>query len=180
MQLLSGDSDTRDKPKPRLPDWMSVANYMRSQGGPRTNPLPVYVGVNPPTSYTGSAYLGDAYSPFAVSGDPNKPNFVVPNIGLSDLNEVRNLGRRTSLRQNLDTLERAFDHANELQALDEFEIQAMTLLTNPKTKDAFDLSQETEKWVILLQYLMKLYNYHQQNLHCLLVLFYQSRILLTY
>jgi hypothetical protein len=145
MQLLSGDSDTRDKPKPRLPDWMSVANYMRSQGGPRTNPLPVYVGVNPPTSYTGSAYLGDAYSPFAVSGDPNKPNFVVPNIGLSDLNEVRNLGRRTSLRQNLDTLERAFDHANELQALDEFEIQAMTLLTNPKTKDAFDLSQETEK-----------------------------------
>ncbi|MCA9207972.1 MAG: DUF1501 domain-containing protein, partial [Planctomycetales bacterium] len=31
MQLLSGDSDTRDKPAPRLPDWMSVANYVRSQ-----------------------------------------------------------------------------------------------------------------------------------------------------
>jgi len=145
MQLLSGDADTRDKPKPRLPDWMSVANYMRSQAGPRTNPLPVYVGVNPPTNYTGSAYLGDTYSPFAVKGDPNQPNFVVPNIGISDVNEVRNLGRRTSLRQQLDTLERAFDHANELQALDEFEIQAMTLLTNPKTKDAFDLSQESEK-----------------------------------
>ena len=31
MQLLSGDPDTRDKPKPRLPDWMSVTNYVRSQ-----------------------------------------------------------------------------------------------------------------------------------------------------
>ena len=145
MQLLSGDSDTRDKPKVRLPDWMSVANYMRSQEGPRSNPLPIYVGVNPPTSYTGAAYLGDTYSPFAVQGDPNKPNFVVPNIGLSDAKEIDHIGRRSSLRQNLDTLERAFDQAGELQALDEFETQAMTLLTNPKTKDAFDLSQEDDK-----------------------------------
>ncbi|MCA8988675.1 MAG: DUF1501 domain-containing protein [Planctomycetaceae bacterium] len=142
MQLLSGDPDTRDKNKPRLPDWMSVANYMRAHGTSRDNPLPRYVGVNPPTNYTGSAYLGDAYSPFIVTGDPNKPEFTVPNIGLSDVSQVRQLQRRSSLRQNLDTLERAFDKAGELEALDEFEAQAMTLLTNPKTKEAFDLSQE--------------------------------------
>jgi len=145
MQLLSGDSDTRDKPKPRLPDWMSVANYLRSQEGPRTNPLPLYTGVNPPTNYTGPAYLGDAYSPFAVTGDPNNPSFSVPNIGMSDPREVKHLQRRATLRQKLDTLERAFDKAGELQALDEFEAQAMTLLTNPKTKVAFDLSQEDDK-----------------------------------
>lgn len=144
MQLLSGDSDTRDKPAPRLPDWMSVANYMRSQEGPRTNPLPVYVGVNPPTSYTGAAYLGDAYSPFSVTGDPSSPNFVVPNIGLTDQNEINRLGRRTTLREKLDTIERAFDQQGELGALDQFETQAMTLLTNPLTKDAFDLSQEDD------------------------------------
>lgn len=142
MQLLSGDSDTRDKPKPRLPDWMSVANYVRSQEGPRQNPLPAYVGINPPLEYNGPAYLGDAYSPFVVSGNPNLPNFTVPNIGLSDPKEVRRLGRRSTLRQNLDTLERAFDHQRELAALDEFESQAMTLLTNPKTKEAFDLDRE--------------------------------------
>jgi hypothetical protein len=145
MQMLSGDSDTRDKPKPRLPDWMSVTNYLRSLEGPRTVPLPAYVGVNPPTSYNGPAYLGDAYSPFSVTGDPNSPKFVVPNIGLTDQTEVKHLGRRASLRQNLDTLERAFDQAGELQALDEFETQAMTLLTNPKTKDAFDLSKEDDR-----------------------------------
>ena len=142
MQMFSGDSDTRDKPQPRLPDWMSVTNYLRSQAGSRTNPLPAYVGVNAPTTYNGPAYVGDAYSPFSISGDPNNPNFVVPNIGLSDPTEVKHLGRRASLRQNLDTLERAFDQAGELQALDEFETQAMTLLTNPQTKVAFDLSKE--------------------------------------
>ena len=142
MQLLSGDPDTRDKPKPRYPDWMTVANYMRSLAGPRRNPLPAYVGINPPLEYNGPAYLGDAYSPFVVSGDPNAPAFSVPNIGLTDAGEVRRLARRSTLRQNLDTLERTFDQARELAALDEFESQAMTLLTNPQTKVAFDLSQE--------------------------------------
>lgn len=145
MQMLSGDPDTRDKPKPRYPDWMTVTNYLRSQSGPRTNPLPLYAGINPPLEYNGPAYLGDAYSPFTVTGDPNSPSFSVPNIGLSDQGEVRRLGRRSSLRQNLDTLERAFDRQGELGALDEFEEQAMKLLTNPQTKVAFDLSKEDDR-----------------------------------
>ncbi|MFO0814221.1 MAG: DUF1501 domain-containing protein [Gemmatales bacterium] len=142
MQLLSGDPDTRDKPKPKYPDWMTVANYMLAQQGPRQNPLPRYVGLNPPLEYNGPAYLGDSYSPFVVSGDPNSPTFSVPNIGLTNIDEVRRLSRRSTLRQKLDTLERSFDHARELAALDEFESQAMTLLTNPQTKIAFDLSLE--------------------------------------
>ncbi len=145
MRMLSGDTDVRDKPKPKYPDWMSIANYLRSQDGPRINPLPAYVGVNGPKTYNGPAYLGDAYSPFSVVGDPNKPNFVVPNIGLADAAEVRRLNRRSTLRQNLDTLERAFDQAGEMQALDEFEKQAMTLLTGKRTKEAFDLSKEDDK-----------------------------------
>jgi len=145
MQMLSGDPDTRDKPKPKFPDWMTVTNYLRSQEGARTNPLPRYVGIKPPLEYNGPAYLGDAYSPFTVTGDPNLPDFSVPNIGLSDQSEIRRLDRRSSLRQNLDTLERAFDRQGELGALDEFEEQAMTLLTNPATRDAFDLSKEDDR-----------------------------------
>lgn len=145
MQLLSGDSDTRDKPKPRYPDWMSVANYLRSLEGPRTNPLPAYVGINPPTKYNGPAYLGDSYAPFSVTGDPNAPNFVVPNIGLTDQRQIDRITRRTSLRQKLDTLERTFDRQGELAALDQFEAQALTLLTNSKTKEAFDLTLEDDR-----------------------------------
>ncbi|MCA9063065.1 MAG: DUF1501 domain-containing protein [Planctomycetaceae bacterium] len=144
MQMLSGDPDTRDKPKPKLPDWMSVTNYMRTEGQKRSNPLPAYVGINPPLEYNGPAYLGDAYSPFTVSGDPNSPKFSVPNIGLTDQNEVLRLNRRTSLREKLDTLERSFDRQGELGALDQFEEQAMALLTSAATRDAFDLNLESD------------------------------------
>jgi hypothetical protein len=48
----------------------------------------LYVGINPPLEYNGPAYLGDAYSPFTVNGDPNLPTFSVPNIGLSDQGEI--------------------------------------------------------------------------------------------
>lgn len=145
MQLLSGDPDTRDKPKPKYPDWMTVTNYLRSQEGPRENPLPRYVGINPPTEYNGPAYLGDAYSPFTVMGDPNSPSFSVPNIGLSNAAEIERLERRTSLRKKLDNLERAFDRYGELGALDEFESQSLALLTSSKTKEAFDLTQEDDR-----------------------------------
>ncbi|TWU01005.1 DUF1501 domain-containing protein [Stieleria varia] len=145
MQMFSGDADTRDKPKPKYPDWMSVVNYLRSQEGPRENPLPRYVGVSGPSTYNGPAYLGDAYSPFSVTGDPNSPDFVVPNIGLSSQNEAERIRRRIGLREKLDTMSREFDRYGELGALDEFESQAMALLTNPKTKDAFDLTQEDDK-----------------------------------
>ncbi|WP_437223150.1 DUF1501 domain-containing protein [Planctomicrobium sp. SH661] len=142
MRMLSGDPDTRDKDKPKFPDWMSIATYLRAQQGPRTNPLPRYVGVNPPLEYNGPAYVGNAYLPFSVTGDPNLPNFNVPNIGLSSAAEATRLGNRVALRQSLDLMERAFDKERELGAIDEFESQAMTLLTNPQTREAFDLTKE--------------------------------------
>ena len=142
MQLLSGDPDTRDKPKPRFPDWMSVAAYLRDKEGPRLNPLPNYVGVNPVIEYNGPVYVGSAYAPFAVSGDPNRPDFEVPNIGLAEPSDVTRLSDRVALRKSLDTMERSFDTLGELGALDHFESQAMALLSHPHTRDAFDLSKE--------------------------------------
>lgn len=143
LQMLSGDPDTRDKPAPRLPDWMSVAHYLRSKDSHRAEALPNYVSVNPiNASYCGPAYLGEAHAPFSVSEDPNRPNFEVPNIGLPDEAETRRLSDRVALRRSLDKLERAFDRERELVALDEFESQAMAMLTNSNTRDAFDLSKE--------------------------------------
>ncbi|MBX3421678.1 MAG: DUF1501 domain-containing protein [Pirellulaceae bacterium] len=144
MQLLSGDPDTRDKPAPKYPDWMSVSHYLLSRKAGAERSLPGYVGINPPTEYNGPAYLGDAYSPFSITGDPSAPSFVVPNIGLSDASEVGRIQRRVSLRQQLDTLDRAFDRSGELGALDQFESQALSLLTDAQTKRAFDLTMEDD------------------------------------
>jgi hypothetical protein len=132
MQILSGDPDTRDKPAPRLPDWMSVAHHLRAKAGGRANPLPNYTSIQPiNSSYCGPAYLGDAFASFSVTEDPNRPQFEVPNIGLADEAETRRLSDRLALRKSLDRMERAFDRQHELSALDEFEAQAASLLTAP-------------------------------------------------
>jgi uncharacterized protein (DUF1501 family) len=146
LQMLSGDPDSRDKPKPLLPDWMTVANFLRAKDK-RENPLPNYVGVNPIINYdsftiAGPGYVSAAYSPFAVLGDPSRPDFEIPNIGISNAAQVARLNDRVTLRRNLDRLERGVDVAGTMQAMDQFESQAMTLLTNPQTRNAFDLGKE--------------------------------------
>ena len=146
LQMLCGDTDPRDKPKPLLPDWMTVANFLRAKQK-RTSPLPNYIGVNPIINYdsftiAGPGYVNSAYSPLAVLSDPSRPDFDVPNIGLTDPAQVARLNERVALRRNLDKLERSVDRAGEMEAMDQFEAQAMTLLTNSRTRHAFDLSHE--------------------------------------
>ncbi len=144
MQMLSGDMDTQDKPKPRLPDWMCVSNRLLSERGPRANPLPRYVGINPPLGYNGPAYLGDAWRPFVVAGDPSAPSFTVPNLGLGSAAEEDRLRRRIGIRGQFDSLERTIGRRLEMEALDAFEAQALELLTSREARHAFDLTREDD------------------------------------
>src|SRR5262245_33022485 len=124
--------------KPDDPDLFSITHYLRSDPA---RPLPNYVGVNP-VPYIGSAYLGPAYEPFAVTGDPNDPKFEVPNIGIADPAQSGRLGERIGLRKNFDRLRRDVDRLGNMRALDSFESQAWNLLTSSETRRAFDISRE--------------------------------------
>ncbi len=144
LQLLSGDPDAQDKLKPAYPDFMSVAHRLRFD--PR-RPLPNYVGVNPIVRYdnftiAGPAYLGESYGPFAVTGDPNAPNFRVPNVGLADAGEGRQFSGRASLYKDLDALRRGIDRSGAVEGMDRFQAQALNLLTSPEAARAFDLGLE--------------------------------------
>ena len=147
LQLLSGDPDAQDKITPVHPDLMTVAHYLRS--GPLRK-LPNYVGVNPIVRYdgftiAGPGYLGPSFEPFSVTGNPNAPNFTVPNIGLSNPQQVDRLRDRKQLRQSLDDLRRRVDKSDAMQAMDAFEAQALSLLTSPEAARAFDLRQEDDR-----------------------------------
>ena len=145
MQLLSGDPDTRDKPKPRLPDWMSVTNYVRSQRVDATiRCLPTSASIHR-WNTTGRPTWAMPIRRLSSRAIPTCRRSRCPISVLPMRMKSAGLSRRSTLRQNLDTLERAFDQQRELAALDEFETQAMTLLTNPKTKEAFDLSREDSR-----------------------------------
>ena len=147
LQVLSGDKDSQDKLKPVRPDFMTVAHYLRS-GPPRA--IPNYVGVNPVVRYdsftiAGPGYLGESYAPFVVSGNPNAPDFRVPNVGISDPAKAARLSERADLREKFDTFRREVDQSGAAESMDRFEAQAMNLLTSPAAATAFDLSREDPK-----------------------------------
>ena len=147
LQMLTGDTDPADKQRPVFPDWMTVANSLHAD---RTRPLPNYVGVNPVSTYdgfviAGSAYVSPSYGPFTVNGDPSDPRFEVPNIGLREASGSGRLDERVRLRRRLDALERAADGSGAMGAIDDFEAQALQLLTSPAARQAFDLSCEPER-----------------------------------
>lgn len=163
LQVLGGDPDRVDKRKPKLPDWMSVANFLRRDPN---KVLPNYVGVNAITNYdsfqiAGPTYLGPGAGPFQIQGDPSKPEFKVPNIGLSDAQQSERLAKRISLRQQFDQLRRDLDLEGAMQAMDQFEAQATNLLTSKQAAQAFDLTQEP-------QHIRDRYGMHQWGQQCLM------------
>ncbi|MEX1230684.1 MAG: DUF1501 domain-containing protein [Planctomycetaceae bacterium] len=139
-QLLTGHPVLELKQKPDNPDFLAITHLVRHD---ENRSLPNYVGV-PPINYSGSAYIGPTYEPFGVHGDPNSPGFSVPNVGLSDAALKTKLEQRVGLRQSFDRLRRDLDQAGSMRAFDSFEAQAMNLLTSDRTREAFDLSQESD------------------------------------
>lgn len=146
LQVLGGDPDAADKPKPVFPDWMSVVSYLRRDS---KRAIPNYVAINPVDNYdnfviAGSTYLGPAYEPFTVVGDPSSPQFEVPNISIKS-EQGSGLARRLELKSSLDSLRRDFDATGTIDAVDRYESQALNLLTSAEARKAFDLSNEPDK-----------------------------------
>ncbi|QDT92717.1 DUF1501 domain-containing protein [Gimesia algae] len=163
LQVLGGDPDRIDKRKPKLPDFMSVANFLRRDSN---NALPNYVGINAITNYdsfqiAGPTYLGPGAGPFQIGGDPSAPDFKVPNIGLTDTKQTERLAQRISLRQQFDQYRRDLDLDGSMEAMNQFEAQATNLLTSKQAADAFDLSREPE-------HIRERYGMHQWGQQCLM------------
>src|SRR4051812_25434208 len=146
LQILAGDPDPQDKIKPVYPDWMSVVSYLRRDP---SRSLPNYVAVNPVDNYdsftiAGSTYVGPAYEPFKVFGDPSSPSFEIPNIGASG-DKQSSLARRVGLKGSLDQLRRQTDASGVMKAADAVEAQALKLLTSPEGRVAIHPSQKPGK-----------------------------------
>jgi len=146
LQILSGDPDAADKIHPKYPDWMSVAHKLRND---RPTALPNYITVNPVDTYdsftiAGPTYLGPAHEPFRILGDPSHPKFEIPNIGLKDASQAGRLQERVDVRVALDRLRRSVDQSGVMDAVDQYEQQALSLLMSPTAREAFDLSREDD------------------------------------
>lgn len=109
--------------------------------GRRDPAMPRYVADQPNVYGGGSANLGPAYLPFVVGGDPNSPGFKVNNLSLAPQLKNR-LDDRQSLLTAVDGLRRKIDSSGLMESMDQFNREAVSLLTSKKAREAFDLSRE--------------------------------------
>ncbi|MCC2669741.1 MAG: hypothetical protein K0Q72_2212 [Armatimonadetes bacterium] len=139
--LLSGHEQLVNRfGNPEHPDCFAVSARFRYRTG---DVLPPYVGA-PPLDYTSPVYLGPSCAPFAVSGDPNAPNFEVPNLALSAPGARERIGRRSRLLSRVDDVRRDLVRAEHAVARDRQYHAALDLITSGKARTAFDISQEAE------------------------------------
>jgi hypothetical protein len=125
------------KPSPVLdyPSYGAVVSHTR--GGRPT--LPAYVAVPDYRPTAGSGFLGAAARPFAVGGDPAKPDFRVRDLDFYPGVTAGRVERRRAFLSQLDQFQRATE--TDPPSDPEFE-QAYRLVTSPEAKRAFDLSDE--------------------------------------
>ena len=126
------------KPSPVLdyPSYGAVVAHVR--GGEHT--LPPYIAIPDYRSNAGSGFLGTAYRPFAVGGDPAKPDFRVRNLDFYPGVTGGRMERRREFVTQLERFQQEVD-AGPPKSDPGFE-QAYRLATSPKAKQAFDLTQE--------------------------------------
>ncbi len=129
-------------------DAPAVTSIVTKMLEPRqTNALPPCIaGVDAGRSHIdvfslGPAYLGTAYTPFIVAGDPSQRGFRVQNLELTSDMATR-LEDRTHLLGGMDRLRRDIDAGGMMEAMDHFNQRAVGMLTSPAVREAFDLNRE--------------------------------------
>ena len=140
-RFLSGRDPLRPlEPTSQFPTLPTIVGKLKAgeAGG-----VPAYVASADRVYGGGSAYLGESALPFVVASDPNADNFNVPNLALHPKFKGR-LGDRLGLLHAFDNMKRGVDLHDSAAAMDEFNEQAMNILTSEKARDAFDISQEDD------------------------------------
>ncbi len=87
-------------------------------------------------------WLGSAYDPLLVGGDPNDAKWQVPALKLQDGVTPELLANRYALLKELDLQRSELDRAASVERLTGHQAKAVNLLSSSEVREAFDLSQE--------------------------------------
>jgi hypothetical protein len=131
------------KPTPVLqyPSFGSVAVQARGDQSNRSA-LPAYIAIPSASEEAANGYLPGSTRPFAVGGDPSKPDFRVRDLDLPPGIHANRLGRRREFLADFDRLgEQIAQNAIRQNRDAQFE-QAHRLIFSPEAKQAFNLGQE--------------------------------------
>jgi len=127
----------------RTNEMPSIGSITARMRGANTAGMPSFVSMPRAMRYGTATWLGKAYNPFVVDGDPSQSNFKVNNLFLEGELTLGRLDTRRGLLNSLDAQRRMVDNEGVSSALDQFSRQAFEMLTSDGARRAFDLSQET-------------------------------------
>jgi len=89
-----------------------------------------------------ASFLGKTHNPLLITEDPNDPNFRLPELSLPGNLSLERLENRREVLRLIDQQSDLLETSGTAQGIDKFYAKAMTMLTLPKVKQAFDLSAE--------------------------------------
>ena len=136
---LTGHDPT---PAMRFP---SLGSIITKELGPR-NEVPPHI-LEPETifdNFFNSGFLGTQYDPLILS-DPSKEDFQVTDLSLPKSLSAKRIEDRRSFLTLVDRLYRQKEELAEYGDRDMFRDQALKMILAPEVKNAFDLSQESDK-----------------------------------
>jgi hypothetical protein len=92
----------------------------------------------------GAGYLGSAYGPFEVEGEPARGTLQAHGVSLPAGFSPGDLESREAVRRRFDRGLRAIESTDVLAGLDRFHRQALELLQSDRIRTALDLAREPE------------------------------------
>src|SRR3954447_3287009 len=132
----------RPSPAIMYPSFGSVISH---ELGTR-NDLPPYVCVpSMPSNFAGTGYLGSAYGPFSLGGDPASKDFKVRDLTLPSGIDEKRFAERRNMRAAVDEHFSSLEKSDALEGMDTFYQRAYALISSDKARAAFSLKDEPEK-----------------------------------
>ncbi|HEU4754457.1 MAG TPA: DUF1501 domain-containing protein, partial [Armatimonadota bacterium] len=128
-------------------DWPAmgaIVGFARPSGNgmPSAVILPTYLNNGYGFSGQTGGIMGSRYDPWIIDKDPSKPDFRVPDLQPAPGMTVERLDQRRALLERVEQHRRDLDRVFEVRQLNETQEKAFTTLTSPRTRSAFDLTQE--------------------------------------
>ncbi len=89
-----------------------------------------------------ASFLGKAHDPFFIAQDPNSPDFRLPELSLPANLTLDRLENRRKVMRLIDRQSELLEISARARGIEETYSKALTMLTAPQVKKAFDLSAE--------------------------------------
>src|SRR4051794_17736078 len=135
--------DSRDL----FPAYGSVVDRLAAarKGGPTLLSYPHVISDGSVTPGQHASFLGKSHDPLLILRDPNDPDFRLPELSLPSTLSADRLANRREMMKLIDQQSELLSFSPRARGIDQHYERALSMLTSPGVKKAFDLSGEPDR-----------------------------------